>query len=89
MTPTQAADIEEVEFLSSFGLNADDIAQRIGKRPEALARSLYRAGRVDLARPFWQRRPDAATRSCSDCGATIWRGALRCRPCADRHRWAS
>lgn len=87
LTPTQAADVEEVEFLTSFGMKPADIAERIGKSPEALARSLYRAGRVDLARPFWRHRPDAASRECTDCGATIWRGAVRCRSCELKHRW--
>jgi hypothetical protein len=88
MTPTQAADIEEVEFLTRFGLGTDDIARRLGKQPGSLARSLYRAGRPELARPFWrQGRAERASMSCADCGATIWRGALRCRACAVKHRW--
>ena len=89
MTPTQAADVEEVEFFTSIGLRPDDIAERIGKSPEALARSLYRAGRADLARPFWRHRVDAPSRTCADCGATIWRGAIRCRSCELERRWAS
>jgi hypothetical protein len=42
--------IDDVETLR--GVDPETAARRIAKKPEAIARGLYRAGRPDLARPF-------------------------------------
>ncbi|MFA5898120.1 MAG: hypothetical protein WC829_03290 [Hyphomicrobium sp.] len=46
---TPAADlVEEVEWLLSFGIHPDQIAQAIGKKTASIERALYRQGRADL-----------------------------------------
>ena len=91
MTPSQQIDVEEVEFLTSYGLNPERMCERLGKSPEALARSLYRAGRHDLAYQFdairRRERRDRCTNTCTDCGTRIQRDSTRCRPCESTHRW--
>jgi len=45
---------EDVEFLLEQRTDPAVIAERLGLSPAALAKSLSRAGRLDLARHFWR-----------------------------------
>jgi IS30 family transposase len=58
--------IEDVEDLTGFGATAAEIAQRLGKTPAAIARTLYRANRDDLARPFSALTYQTPTREARD-----------------------
>lgn len=55
-TPRRAAVVEETEFLLSTGTSAHHIAHRLSLKPASLERTLYRAGRPDLARKMGGRR---------------------------------
>lgn len=44
--------VEEIEWLSSFGMRPEDIATRLCTTVDALARAMYREARPDLANPF-------------------------------------
>lgn len=50
----RAALIEDVDFLVSAGVVPATICERLHRAPGALARALDRAGRHDLARPFYR-----------------------------------
>lgn len=57
MTPALRALIEDVEWLLESGEHPGNIVPRVGKpSSNALSRSLARAGRPDLARPFYRLR---------------------------------
>ena len=64
-TIRNAALIEDVEFLASWGESWNEICRRLGRTPAALTRQLHRLGRHDLAaslgagRDEWQRRAAA------------------------------
>jgi transposase-like protein len=53
---------DEVAWLLTSGESTQRIAQRLGLKPGSLARSLYRHGHPDLARPFgaWEKRERSA-----------------------------
>lgn len=44
--------LEEVEWLTSFGVHPLRIAEQLGIKPAGIARSLHRSGRGDLASRF-------------------------------------
>ncbi len=44
---------EEVEFLHSMGYRPLAVAEHLGIDPGSVARALTRAGRADLAGPYW------------------------------------
>lgn len=89
--------VEEVEFLREGGAATEAIVEQLGMTTAAVARSLQRAGRHELARPFaslerreralrgWKRRAG----SCADCGTDICRQSTRCRSCEVTHRWGA
>lgn len=85
--------VNEVEFLTSCGTSPAQIVNQIGIQPGSIAKSLTRAGRRDLARPFWplKQHYQHAAKDCADCGTRISGESTRCRPCANRHnaqtRW--
>lgn len=93
----RAVVLDEVLFLTRAGASAAAIADQLGMDPAAVARSLGRSGRHDLARPFnalaLARRKAAGytppTRTCVDCGCTINRKSTRCREHATAHRYAA
>lgn len=74
--------VEEVEHLSSFGSSPQAILDSLGVSAQALARGLTRAGRRDLARPFWRLRTKERGRQCVDCGTDCSYRSQRCHPCA-------
>lgn len=45
--------VEDVLDLRAAGESTDQIVKRLERRPESIGRALHRAGRTDLARPFW------------------------------------
>jgi IS30 family transposase len=76
--------VEDVEWFKDGGMEAAEIAVRLGKKPGTLARALYREGRPDLAAPFnalsWasrQRQPDA--KLCAPCRLSIHQAHRRLR----------
>lgn len=73
--------VDEVEHLTSFGMSPTRILDALGVGAEALARGLSRAGRRDLARPYWRLRREERSRPCVDCGQTCSYRAQRCRRC--------
>jgi len=46
--------VEDVEFLLDNRTDPDSIPGRLGMTHAALAKAMHRAGRPDLARPFWR-----------------------------------
>ncbi len=52
-TPGQTQTIEDVEWLLPSA-SPSEIATRLGTTVDALAKLFHRAGREDLARPFWR-----------------------------------
>ena len=44
--------LTEVEHLTRHGVPADEIARRLGRKLNSLARAMYRAGRRDLVKLF-------------------------------------
>jgi len=61
--------IEDVEFLLDNRTDPNAIPDRLGLSPAALAKSLHRAGRPDLARHFWRATPRNDTPGeCRYCG---------------------
>ena len=43
---------EDVLWLLGGGTGAETICTRLGRRPQAIARAMYRAGRPDVGRTF-------------------------------------
>lgn len=70
----RAERVEFVEQQLSWGFNAQDIAADLGIDHNSVAKSMYRAGRPDLARRFehWdERQPGrhyARGYTCEECG---------------------
>jgi hypothetical protein len=82
ITEHQAYTVEEVEFLRSCGTSHAEIVTRLDTTPGALAKALDRAGRPDLARPFWTIRRRQMSGTCHDCGATTSHPSYtRCQRC--------
>ena len=78
--------IEDVEFLIGQGYEAQTVADRLGIAPGTLAKSLTRAGRNDLARPFWRADRLQKLGTCRFCGGDTSRKTntccQQCRPLA-------
>lgn len=49
-----SATAAEAARLSRAGESVVQVARRLDKDPEAIARALHRAGRTDLAREYWR-----------------------------------
>lgn len=79
-TPALLARVEDVEWLLAAGETWPGILRRLDVKPAALARSLRRAGRPDLARGLSIPRNNRPG-TCTDCGASCARGSDRCWPC--------
>ncbi len=45
--------VEEVDWLTSFGMDPDRIAQALGMRRKSVERAMPRAGHLDLAQKIW------------------------------------
>lgn len=60
MTAQRDALIEDVEWLISDKQHPDMIAKRLGRKRTGISRTLYRAGRKDLANYFDQHVRSAA-----------------------------
>lgn len=78
----------EVEFLASMGASPVTIAQQLDVKADTLARSLYRAGRGDLARMFSPIIERERQHPCADCPTIVSRTSKRCRPCGTRHHYS-
>ena len=80
--------VEEVEFLTSCGESPERIIERLGTTATALAKSLRRADRPDLARPFEcirnKQRAEGRTCACGNPIKTYHHN--RCWDCGQRAR---
>lgn len=83
--------IEFIEEQLSYGFDADTIAADLGIKKSAIYRSMYRAGRPDLARHFLDhertrnpRRHFSRGLVCDRCGAPRANNSKKwCRKCWD------
>ena len=80
---------EDVEWMLSNGGTVPRILASLGRKPESVARALYRAGRSDLAAPFNREADIARRHPCADCDALVAHGSTRCKRCAPIARSAA
>lgn len=45
--------VEEVAWLTSFGMDPDRVAEALGMQRKSVERAMTRAGRLDLAQKIW------------------------------------
>lgn len=72
--------VPTIEALRAEGLQAPEIAARLGHTVTALRSRMRRSGHLELARMF-DRAASAARHGTCSCGATVRRGGTRCLPC--------
>lgn len=87
----RAARIEYIEERLSYGFTTADIIDDLGIDRNSIARSMYRAGRPDLARrfEFWPERNPGRNYTkgyaCDECGARRSNGSFKwCLSCRNR-----
>lgn len=89
MNGRRRADVlEDVLWLAGSGVAAEQWPERLGMKPDAVARALYRAGRRDLANPVqaMARREyvnQPRDEPCPQCGGVVLKYRTYCsRRCA-------
>lgn len=91
----RAADerFEEIELLTSIGLNPGRIAEDLGTTTLAIERQAERWDRRGIAKLFRSCGRDALhdrnmarRKPCVDCGTLVWFRSTRCRECELRRR---